>query len=281
MIRLIAAELFKLRTTRAFYSLAGGALGFTLLIIGLGAIFDDGEMRLNDVMMIAFFAQLIVLVIGILCITNEFRHGTITPTLLVSPDRVQLVLAKVVASLLIGLVLGLLACGIIAAVVAISGGETDDALAVIVGGALLAGLYAVARRRDRGDHPQPGRRDHRRARLHPAGRGAGRADPRHRRGAAGLRAGRDITVTSRDRHRRHGHRLPGAAPGRPAAGRLRRRVRRRRDHGDAEARRHCLMRLRPATAADAAVATELIIAVDIDQIGEADYSLEDAPRRVE
>jgi ABC-2 type transport system permease protein len=143
MIRLIAAELFKLRTTRAFYSLAGGALGFTLLIISLGAIFDDGEMRLNDVMMIAFFAQLIVLVIGILCITNEFRHGTITPTLLVSPDRVQLVLAKVVASLLIGLVLGLLACGIIAAVVAIAGGDTDDAPAVIVGGALLAGLYAV------------------------------------------------------------------------------------------------------------------------------------------
>jgi ribosomal protein S18 acetylase RimI-like enzyme len=32
------------------------------------------------------------------------------------------------------------------------------------------------------------------------------------------------------------------------------------------------MRLRPATSADAAVATELIIAVDIDQLGEADYS---------
>ena len=31
VIRLIAAELFKLRTTRAFYALAGGALGFTLL----------------------------------------------------------------------------------------------------------------------------------------------------------------------------------------------------------------------------------------------------------
>jgi ribosomal protein S18 acetylase RimI-like enzyme len=34
------------------------------------------------------------------------------------------------------------------------------------------------------------------------------------------------------------------------------------------------MRLRPATAADAAVATELIIAVDLDQLGEADYSHE-------
>ena len=34
------------------------------------------------------------------------------------------------------------------------------------------------------------------------------------------------------------------------------------------------MRLRPATAADDQAATELIIAVDVDQIGEADYSLD-------
>ena len=40
--------------------------------------------------------------------------------------------------------------------------------------------------------------------------------------------------------------------------------------------RHRLMRLRPATAADAEAATALIIAVDIAQIGEADYSLERA-----
>ena len=47
------------------------------------------------------------------------------------------------ASLLVGLVLGLAACAIIAAVVAIAGGDTDDALALIAGGAILAGLYAV------------------------------------------------------------------------------------------------------------------------------------------
>jgi ABC-2 type transport system permease protein len=141
--RLVAAELFKLRTTRAFYALAAGALGFTLLIISLGAIFDEGELRLEDVMMIAFFAQLITLVIGILCITNEFRHGTITPTLLVSPIRPRVVLAKVAASLLVGVVLGLVACAIIAGVVALDGGESDNALKVIAGGATLAGVYAV------------------------------------------------------------------------------------------------------------------------------------------
>ena len=46
--------------------------------------------------------------LGILAITSEFRHGTITPSLLVVPDRVRLVLAKLGASVLIGLALGLL-----------------------------------------------------------------------------------------------------------------------------------------------------------------------------
>ncbi len=142
-MRLISAELFKLRTTRAFYALAIGALGFTLLVTSLGAIFDEEGLVLGDVMMVAFFTQLITLVIGILCITNEFRHGTITPTLLVSPVRPRLVLAKVVASLLVGLVLGLAACGIIAGVVALDGGDSDEALKLIAGGAILAGVYAV------------------------------------------------------------------------------------------------------------------------------------------
>ena len=36
--------------------------------------------------------------LGILAITSEFRHGTITPSLLVVPNRVRLVLAKLGAS---------------------------------------------------------------------------------------------------------------------------------------------------------------------------------------
>lgn len=41
------------------------------------------------------------------------------------------------------MLLGLLTCCIIAAVVAVAGGDTDDALTLIAGGAILAGLYAV------------------------------------------------------------------------------------------------------------------------------------------
>src|SRR4029079_9985981 len=62
---------------------------------------------LTDIMMFAAFLQPFVLVLGILSITSEFRHGTITPSLRVAPDRVRLVLAKLGASVLVGLVLGL------------------------------------------------------------------------------------------------------------------------------------------------------------------------------
>ena len=109
MIRLVGAEIFKLRTTRAFYGLAGGALGFTTLIVLLGSLLDEQDPVLSDLIQIAFFAQLIALVIGILAVTNEFRHGTITPTLLISPNRVQLVLAKLVAGFAVGLAIGLAA----------------------------------------------------------------------------------------------------------------------------------------------------------------------------
>ena len=206
VIRLIAAELFKLRTTRAFYALAGGALGFTLLIIALGAIFDsEATCVLGDVMMIAFFAQLIVLVIGILCITNEFRHGTITPTLLVSPeprparagqgrrepaDRARARPAGVRRSS--------------PPSSPSPAATTDDALAADRRRRDPRGPVRRARRRARRDRPQPGRRDHRRARLPPAARGPDRARPRDRRRAAEVRPRRDVAGAARDRRRRPG-----------------------------------------------------------------------------
>ncbi len=42
-------------------------------------------------------------------ITSEFRHGTIRPTFVVTPRRSRVIAAKVVASLLMGILFGLLA----------------------------------------------------------------------------------------------------------------------------------------------------------------------------
>ncbi len=52
--------------------------------------FSPSDQPLNDMMGIAGFVQVFALMIGILSVTSEFRHGTITPSLLVVPDRVKL-----------------------------------------------------------------------------------------------------------------------------------------------------------------------------------------------
>jgi ABC-2 type transport system permease protein len=143
MIRLVGSELFKLRTTRTFYGLAGGAIGLVLIITLLGTLLDSGTPQLSDVMMVAYFAQLLAVVIGVLCVTSEFRHGTITPSLLVAPRRAQLMLAKLIATVVTTLALGLIVTLLITLIVAATGGETDDALELIVGGTLLTALYAA------------------------------------------------------------------------------------------------------------------------------------------
>jgi ABC-2 type transport system permease protein len=143
MIRLVGSELFKLRTTRTFFGLAGGAIGLVLVITLLGTLLDSGTPKLSDVMMVAYFAQLLAVVIGVLCVTSEFRHGTITPSLLVAPKRAQLMLAKLIATVITTLALGLIVTLLITLIVAATGGETDDALKLIAGGTLLTALYAA------------------------------------------------------------------------------------------------------------------------------------------
>jgi ABC-2 type transport system permease protein len=143
MIRLVGSELFKLRTTRTFYGLNGGALGFVLVVALLGALLDSETTHLSDLMMIAFFPQLIALVIGVLCVTSEFRHGTITPSLLVAPHRTRLMLAKLIATLISTLVLGVVVALLITLIVVATGGETDNARNLIIGGTLVTALYGA------------------------------------------------------------------------------------------------------------------------------------------
>ena len=154
MTRLVTAEIFKLRTTRTFYGIVAGALGLVLLIVIVAAAtatWNPGNTPLRDLLGIAGFAQVFALVLGILVVTTEFRHGTITPTLLVVPDRVRLMLAKLGASLATGLVLGLVSVGLAAAIGAAilntrgidTGLDGSQVTKMIVGTTLATALYAV------------------------------------------------------------------------------------------------------------------------------------------
>jgi len=154
MNRIVSSELFKLRTTRTFYALAGSALGIVLLITVAAALatkfHGSGGNRPEDLLGIGNFAQIFALILGILAVTTEFRHGTITPSLLAVPDRVRLTLGKFGASLLVGLALGVLSVGIstllVLGLLSARGVDTDfpsgEVLYSVLGGILAVVLYA-------------------------------------------------------------------------------------------------------------------------------------------
>jgi ABC-2 type transport system permease protein len=154
MTRLVTAELFKLRTTRTFYGIVGGALALVLAIVIVAAAtatWNPGDTPLRDLIGISGFAQVFALVLGILAVTSEFRHGTITPSLLVVPDRVRLTLAKLGASLGSGLGLGLASTGLAAAIGAAilgargidTGLTSSQVTEMVVGGTVATALYAA------------------------------------------------------------------------------------------------------------------------------------------
>jgi ABC-2 type transport system permease protein len=151
MIRLLGSEIFKLRTTRTFYGLVGASLGLVLLIVILVTAlvdFSASDRPLTDMMSVAAFMEPFALVLGILAVTSEFRHGTITPSLLVAPHRVRLVFAKLGASVLISLALGMLTSVLVVLIVKGIGSirELDtsgDIGALIVGATLAIGLWGA------------------------------------------------------------------------------------------------------------------------------------------
>lgn len=111
MSALVSSELLKLRTTR---TAVGFLVATVLLTLGVGAasfatIEATSEQDLRDALAGAGFVAALLLVLGIVAATGEYRHGTITSSLLASPERVRFLAAKVLAYLLTGASLGLVA----------------------------------------------------------------------------------------------------------------------------------------------------------------------------
>ena len=154
MTRLLSSELLKLRTTRTFYALMGGAVALIVIIAVLGAAlgtFNGTGTPGRDLLAVAGLAPLFALVIGVIGVTTEFRHGTITPSLLVEPVRTRLMAAKLLAQLIAGLVLGLFCYGVCAGIVSgilssrgiATGMSASDWIEAVIGGALATMLYAA------------------------------------------------------------------------------------------------------------------------------------------
>lgn len=109
MTALLRAELIKLRTTRTFLALTGVAVGTSLLICVLVSLLSEPTQE--DVLTDVFAADtsaLFIPILAIVGITGEWRHRTITSSLLAAPDRLRFLVAKTLAFAAAGLLLSLL-----------------------------------------------------------------------------------------------------------------------------------------------------------------------------
>lgn len=156
MTALVAAEYRKLRSVRSFW-------GYLLALIALagigaagtiGSATDEtraGDAFLPDLASVAGVSTLIAVVLGIVLVTGEFRHGTISPTFLVTPVRERVLAAKLAFGIAGGIVLAVLALLIVAAVavpwllalgdsIALDADTVQNAAEVVLQAALWAAL---------------------------------------------------------------------------------------------------------------------------------------------
>ncbi|MFN2568644.1 MAG: ABC transporter permease [Candidatus Dormibacteria bacterium] len=154
----LRSELLKQRSTRTNLGLLGSMVGLVLLVVMLHGLnlpvanLTRRSIQVGDVFgRSALLGMLFAGLVGALSMTGEFRHGTIRPTFLVTPRRGRIVAAKVCASMLGGLALGLMATVVAAGVgsaVLLARGVTlqldaTDYVLLIGGGAVAAALWAA------------------------------------------------------------------------------------------------------------------------------------------
>jgi ABC-2 type transport system permease protein len=111
---LVRAEALKLRTTRTFWALTLGTLAFVAVSVtamSAASHFSSRDHPVQEALAPVGPVQTLALLLGVLAVTSEFRHGTIIPALLITPKRIPLLGAKLITLTSGALVLGLVAFG--------------------------------------------------------------------------------------------------------------------------------------------------------------------------
>jgi ABC-type transport system involved in multi-copper enzyme maturation permease subunit len=131
---LVRSELLKVRTTRGWWAYLIVLVG----LVGIGTAAEVGSRSVDDRSGLEFqlalvdlvgITSLLAIILGITIITSEFRHGTITPTLLATPSRQRVLAGKAAAGVLVAVLFAVLAFLVVLAVAsiwtAIDGGELE------------------------------------------------------------------------------------------------------------------------------------------------------------
>lgn len=106
MTGLVAAEVRKLTSVRSTWILT--VIGWLLVVIGVlpvvlgvfGPSFTGTSQQVADGVAAIGGSSIIVLVVGLLAMTTEFRHGTVGRTLQITPSRTRVLVAKLVAGVI-------------------------------------------------------------------------------------------------------------------------------------------------------------------------------------
>jgi ABC-2 type transport system permease protein len=121
-MHLLRSEIRKVTTTKVLYFLVLAVVLFTALNVVLlvflapsavaGAGIDQLLLNpdyINNIIGAAGSSSIFVLILGIVAMTGEYRHMTITTTLLATPRRSRILLAKGAVFIVIGAVIGVIA----------------------------------------------------------------------------------------------------------------------------------------------------------------------------
>ena len=163
MIRLVRAEWTKLFTTRVWLGLLLGAsllvAGFSALITGFAGAEQNGQPGLPAVgdpqfeqvaLSQATGASVLFLILGIIGMTQEYRHRTATPTFLTEPRRWRVVAAKLGAYALAAVPFAVLVMAVNVLVVSVYAGArgaapslSGDNIRVVLTSGLVLVIYAL------------------------------------------------------------------------------------------------------------------------------------------
>lgn len=157
MIDLVAAEWLKLRTTRLLLGLVPAAVAISSAAVAGAALSADGARLLESsegirrVLSVTGTGAILVLIIGVLVATGEYRHGTAADTFLTTPRRHHVLAAKLAVGAAVGLGAGIVIAaagtGIASALYALEGarfpfGDAEVWL-TLAGAAAYVTLFAI------------------------------------------------------------------------------------------------------------------------------------------